>query len=85
MVERMAKGSAHVRTDNFLASAACRCFHLHVKVSAKRPTQPPDFKEQSRLIREFVDGLIKRGEAREFLVKNGFHTPGGTLTKRYGG
>ena len=56
-----------------------------MKVPAKRPAQPPDFKEQSRLIREFVDGLIKRGEAREFLVKNGFHTPGGKLTKRYGG
>jgi hypothetical protein len=58
---------------------------LLVKEPAKRPAQPPDFKEQSRLIREFVNGLIKRGEAREFLIKNGFHTPDGKLTKRYGG
>ena len=56
-----------------------------MKEPAKRPAQPPDFKEQSRLIREFVNGLIKRGEAREFLIKNGFHTPDGKLTKRYGG
>lgn len=56
-----------------------------MKVPAKRPGQTTDFKEESRLIRQFVDDLLKRGEAREFLVKNGFHTPGGKLTKRYGG
>jgi len=37
------------------------------------------------MISEFVDQMIKRGEAREFLIKHGFVTKSGKLTKRYGG
>ena len=45
----------------------------------------PDFKEEARMTREFVDQMIKRGEARDFLIKHGFFTKSGKLTKRYGG
>ncbi len=42
-------------------------------------------KAELRIIREFADKLIREGKAKEFLVEHGFHTPGGKLTKRYGG
>lgn len=42
-------------------------------------------KAEIRIVREFADKLIREGKAREFLVEHGFHTPGGKLTKRYGG
>lgn len=42
-------------------------------------------KAEVRVIREFADQLIRDGKAKEFLVKHGFHTPSGKLTKRYGG
>jgi hypothetical protein len=32
-----------------------------------------------------VERLIESGEAKSFLVKNGFVTPSGKLTRRYGG
>jgi hypothetical protein len=50
----------------------------------KHPNKP-DLKEEARMMSEFVDQMIKRGEARQFLVKNGFITKTGKLTKRYGG
>ena len=48
-------------------------------------TRKPDFKEEARMMSEFVDQLIKRGEARNYLIKHGFFTKSGKLTKRYGG
>jgi hypothetical protein len=45
----------------------------------------PDLKEEARMVSEFVDQMIKRGEARHFLIKHGFFTKSGKLTKRYGG
>jgi len=48
-------------------------------------TRKPDFKEEARMISEFVDRMIKSGEARNYLIKHGFVTKSGKLTKRYGG
>jgi hypothetical protein len=56
-----------------------------VKDQVKRESAPKSFEQEARMIRAFVDQMIKRGESREFLIKNGFHTPTGKLTKRYGG
>lgn len=50
----------------------------------KQPNKP-DLKEEARMMSEFVDQMIKRGEARDFLIKHGFFTKSGKLTKRYGG
>jgi hypothetical protein len=36
-------------------------------------------------MREHTAKLIKNGEARQFLIKHGFATKSGKLTKRYGG
>ncbi len=47
--------------------------------------EKPDFKKEMVMIRQFVDQLIERGETRNFLVKHGFVTKSGKLTKRYGG
>lgn len=50
-----------------------------------RTTRKPDLKEEARMVSEFVEQMIKRGEARDFLIKHGFFTKTGKLTKRYGG
>jgi hypothetical protein len=47
--------------------------------------QKPDHHKETAMIRQFVDQLIERGETRNFLVKHGFATKSGKLTKRYGG
>jgi hypothetical protein len=42
-------------------------------------------KEEARKIRETVDRMIERKETKSFLVKHGFITEDGKLSKRYGG
>ena len=37
------------------------------------------------MMSEHVEQVIKSGEARQFMVKHGFVTKTGKLTKRYGG
>lgn len=44
-----------------------------------------DFAKEAKLMREHTAKLIKNGEARQFLIKHGFATKSGKLTKRYGG
>lgn len=68
-----------------LANAARLDLIGFVKDQVKREPKPQSFEQEARMIREFVDQMIKSGQSREFLVKNGFHTPTGKLTKRYGG
>jgi len=55
---------------------------------SKKLTKNPRHEERKtelRIIRGFADKLIREGRAKEFLIEHGFHTPGGKLTKRYGG
>lgn len=42
-------------------------------------------REEARIMREAVDRMIDTGEIRAFMIKHGFVTPGGRLTRRYGG
>ena len=62
-----------------------QCGFVSGKEMTSRKSKEPDLKEEGRILRQFVEQLIERGEAREFLVKNGFVTKSGKLTKRYGG
>ncbi len=48
-------------------------------------TNKSDLKEEARMLSEWAAAMIKSGEARQFLIKNGFITRAGKLTKRYGG
>lgn len=52
---------------------------------ASSQTDKPDFAKEAKLMREYAAKLIKKGEARQFLIKHGFATKEGKLTKRYGG
>lgn len=59
------------------------CFAVPKEKS--RNPRNEDRKAEIRIIRDFADKLIREGKAKDFLVEHGFHTPGGKLTKRYGG
>lgn len=54
------------------------------KAIARNPRKP-DFHAEALKVREYVDQMIKRGETKSFLIKHGFVTRSGKLTKRYGG
>jgi hypothetical protein len=56
-----------------------------MKSATQAPTSRQTAKEEARKIREVVDRMIERQEMRPFLVKHGFLTKAGKLTKRYGG
>ena len=58
---------------------------FHVAMPKPSNTRDEERKAEIRIIREFVDKLIREGKAREFLVENGFVKQTGGLTKRYGG
>ncbi len=60
-------------------------YPLGMAKTVAQNTRKPDFKEEARMISEFVDKMIKSGEARNYLIKHGFVTKSGKLTKRYGG
>ena len=64
---------------------ASLCFAFAVPKEKPNNPRNDDRKAEIRIIRDFADKLIREGKAREFLVEHGFHTPGGKLTKRYGG
>jgi len=53
--------------------------------TVKPQPRTPDHQSEMLKVREYVDRMIQRGEAKEFLVKHGFVTPSGKLTKRNGG
>lgn len=57
------------------------------KPSSPRPAPcgTVDFQAEARDLGNYVAELIRKGEAKEFLVKHGFVTRRGKLTKRYGG
>lgn len=61
------------------------CFADAVPKEKSSNPRNDDRKAEIRIIRDFADKLIREGKAKEFLVQHGFHTPGGKLTKRYGG
>lgn len=58
---------------------------MSTTATLRKQPKKTSLKEEARMMSEFVDQMIKRGEARQFLVKNGFITKTGKLTKRYGG
>ncbi len=62
-----------------------RCFVFPVPKTKSTNQRSEDRKQEARMIRDFADKLIREGKAKDFLVEHGFHTPGGKLTKRYGG
>ena len=68
-----------------LASLAYFCFARNVSKEKSSNSRNDDRKAEIRIIRDFADKLIREGKAKEFLIQHGFHTPGGKLTKRYGG
>ncbi len=51
----------------------------------RKQPKKTSLKEEARMMSEHVEQVIKSGEARQFMVKHGFVTKTGKLTKRYGG
>ena len=68
-----------------LALLTIPCLILAMPKTVKPQPRTPDHQSEMLKVREYVDRMIQRGEAKEFLVKHGFVTPSGKLTKRYGG
>lgn len=80
-----------IRRQFSLATCHRPCFTSRMPRSAKTSSPRPalrgtvDFQAEARELGAYVAELIRKGEAKEFLVKHGFVTRGGKLTKRYGG
>ena len=55
-----------------------------MKSLSRARSRSAEIKLEIEAIRRFSTDMIKRNEARDFLIKGGFSTPTGELPKRYG-